>query len=112
MKKQILSIVLTMFMGIAFASAKELKPKKSYANASQQINQLLTPSSEVGELEKAVIVRVKIKINSNNQIVVLETNAPTADLNNYIISNLNYKVLTSAELEIDNEYVFVVNFKS
>lgn len=112
MKKQIVSIVLAMFMGIAFVSAKELKPKKSYANASQQIIKLLTPSSEVGELEKAVIVRVKIKINNNNQIVVLETNAPTAELNNYIISNLNYQELTSTELEIDNEYVFVVNFKS
>ena len=78
MKKQILSIVLTMFIGIAFASAKELKPKKSYANASQQIIQLLTPSSEVGELEKAAIVRVKIKINSNSDININKTGAPSS----------------------------------
>jgi hypothetical protein len=112
MKKLILSIVLTLFVGIVFVSAKELKPKKSYSRANQEISNLLTPSSAVGELENQVIVKVKIRITANNEIVVLETNTPIEELNDYIIESLNYKKLNSSELEIDNEYVFDVNFKS
>ncbi len=112
MKKLILSIVLTLFTGVLFTSAIELKPKKSYLRANHEISNLLTPSTAVGELESQVIVKVKIRITTNNEIVVLETNSNNVELNDYIINNLNYKKMSSSELEIDNEYVFDVNFKS
>ena len=112
MKKLMLSVVVTLFMNIVFVSANELKPKKNYFRANQEITNLLMPSSAVGELESQVIVKVKIRITANNEIVVLETNTDVAQLYDYIIENLNYKKLSSSELEIDNEYVFDVNFKS
>jgi hypothetical protein len=112
MKKQILSIVLTLFMGITLVAAKELKPKKNHAVAHQEIVTLLTASpGAVEELENEVLVRVKIKINNKNEIVVLETNAPTQNLIDYITRNLNYKKMNSTELDIDSEYVFEINFK-
>ncbi|WPR71236.1 hypothetical protein SLW70_15030 [Flavobacterium sp. NG2] len=112
MKKLMLSVVLTFIVGIVFVSAKELKPKKSYLRANQEISNLLIPSSAVGELESPVVVKVKIRITANNEIVVLETNSSISELNDYIIENLNYQRLTSSDLEIDKEYVFDVNFKS
>ena len=112
MKKLMVSVVVTLFMSIVFVSANELKPKKNYFKANQELANLLTPSSSVGELESQVVVKVKIRITANNEIVVLETNTDIAQLNDYIIENLNYKKLSSSELEIDNEYVFNVNFKS
>ncbi|MGA9638363.1 hypothetical protein [Flavobacterium sp.] len=112
MKKLILSIVLTLFVGVVSMNAKELKPKKSYTSANQEISNLLTPSYAMGELESQTTIRVRIRVNANNEIVVLETTAPDTELNEYIIDNLNYKKLISSELVKGNEYVFNVNFKS
>lgn len=113
MKKLILSIALVLLLGTTtFVSANELKPKKSYEGTAQELTTFLKPSFEVGELENDVLVRVKVMITANNEIVVLQTNSNNLELNNYIKERLNYKSLSTNELEVDNSYVFEINFKS
>lgn len=113
MKKIIVTIVLALlFGGTSFVSANELKPRKSYVSINQELTTLLNPKSEVGVLENDVIIRVKVTINANNEIVVLKTNSNNLELNNYINEKLNYKKLSTNELEMYGMYEFEINFKS
>ena len=113
MKKLIVSIALVLLLGsTSFVSANELKPKKSYEGTNQELTTLLTPVSAVGELENNQIIRVKVMITDNNEIVVLQTNSNNLELNNYIKEKLNYKKLSSNELVLNNRYEFEINFKS
>ncbi|SHG88172.1 hypothetical protein SAMN05443549_10813 [Flavobacterium fluvii] len=112
MKKLILSISLVLFMSVSFVSAKETSSKKNHVRVSKELSRLLSPTSDIGELEDEKVVKVKIRINSNNEIVVLQTNSTNVELNNYIKNNLNYKMLNSTELKVDQDYVFDVKFKS
>ena len=112
MKKLILSISLVLFMSVSFVSAKETRSEKKHVRASKELSRLLSPTSDLGELEDEKVVKVKIRINSNNEIVVLQTDSTDAELNNYVKNNLNYKMLNSTELKVDQDYVFDVKFKS
>lgn len=112
MKKLILSIAILLFMGTTFVSANELNPKKSYESTTQELSKLLNPTSAVGVLDKEVLIKVKIRITQNHEIVVLNTNSNNFELNKYIKEKLNYRMLESNELDVNGDYVFVVNFKS
>lgn len=113
MKKLIVTIVLVLlFGGTSLVSANELKPRKSYVDIHQELTTLLNPKSEVGVLENDVIIRVKVTINANNEIIVLKTNSNNLELNSYINEKLNYIKLSTNELEMYGMYEFEINFKS
>ncbi|MGA9638361.1 hypothetical protein [Flavobacterium sp.] len=112
MKKTVILFIVTMFLNITFVSAKELNPKKSYAKASQEITTLLTPFSEVGELENDVVVKVRVLVTPSREIIVLQANTDNEELADYIKETLNYKKLSSDELVTNNTYVFEVRFKA
>ncbi|WP_418263250.1 hypothetical protein [Flavobacterium faecale] len=112
MKKISLSIVCLLLLCTALVSANELKPKKTNSKVFQELTTFLTPQSSVGELENETVVKVKIRINANNEIVVLQTDSFNEELNNYINESLNFKKLKTDELLIDTIYVFDVNFQS
>ncbi|WPR71235.1 hypothetical protein SLW70_15025 [Flavobacterium sp. NG2] len=112
MRKSVVLLVVALIMNVAFVSAKELSPRKSYARTTQELTSLLSPTSAVEELENDVVVKVRVLITLTGDIVVLETNAENKSLENYIKDNLNYKKLATNELEAGNDYVFEVNFKA
>ncbi len=110
MKKLILSILFVLFVGISFVSAKEKSVNDNSVRAYQELTELLRTDSADGELENEHVVKVKIRINSDNEIVVLQTSSEKAELKNYIKNHLNYKMLKSTELKVDKDYVFDVKF--
>lgn len=112
MKKSFVLLVIALIMNVAFVSAKELSPRKNYARTTQELTSLLSPSKAIEELEHDVVVKVRVLITLTGDIVVLETNTDNEKLENYIKDNLNYKKLSSNELELGNDYVFEVNFKA
>ncbi len=112
MKKSVVLLVIALIMNVAFLSAKELSPRKSYARTNQELTSLLSPTTAVEELENDVVVKVRVLITLTGDIVVLETSAPNEKLENYIKDSLNYKKLSTNELEAGNDYVFEVNFKA
>ncbi|MCW2121123.1 hypothetical protein [Flavobacterium sp. 7A] len=112
MKKVTASIVYVLLLCTVVMSASAMKPKKTYSRVYNELSVLLAPSSSEAQLENATIVKVKIRINSNNQIVVLETNSLNEELNEYIMESLNYKKLATDELSTETDYVFDVNFQS
>lgn len=112
MKKLIVLLVFALSMNVAFVSAKELGPKKTYMVTANELASLLSPTMPVGELESDLIVKVKVMITENNEIIVLGTNTDNEALTTYIEKNLNYIKLSSNELSPGKNYVFEVKFKS
>lgn len=101
-----------MIMNVAFVSAKELNEKKSFVQTNQEFVKYLNPNVSVGELENDVVVTVRVFITDSREIVVLQTNADDSEIANYIKETLNYRKLSSNELESGRNYVFNVNFKA
>lgn len=112
MKKSLGLLVVAMVLNVSFASASDLKIEKSYVKTNQEFARFLEPSFGNGELENDVIVKVRVYVTANNEIVVLQTNTENVELANYIKETLNYKKLTSDELVSGRNYVFNVNFKA
>ena len=112
MKKLVVLLVFALSMNVAFVSAKELGPKKTYMVTANELASLLSPTMPVGELEADLIVKVKVMITENNEIIVLGTNTDNEALTAYIEKNLNYIKLSSNELSPGKNYVFEVKFKS
>ncbi|KDN56115.1 hypothetical protein [Flavobacterium seoulense] len=110
MKKLILSVVVTLFLTTAFAAEKPAKDPVALNDTYKEITKLLNNYSSFSGLEQDVIVKVRITINENNEIVVLSTNAANEDLNYYIKNTLNYQKLSSAELPAGRGLSFLVKF--
>ena len=112
MKKLVMLLVAALLMNVVSVSAKELKPKKTYASTTLEITDLLSPTPTVGILEEDVMVRVKVMISADQEIVVIGTNTSNEELSSYIKEKLNLKKLSSNELEQGVTYEFEVNFKA
>ena len=111
MKNSLVLLVIAFIMNVSFVSAKESKLESKFVKTNKEFQAFLTPSSSVTELENDVVVKVRVYVNSNREIVVMHTNAENNEIANYIKETLNNKKLTSDELAGKN-YVFNVNFKA
>jgi hypothetical protein len=110
MKKLILSVIVSLFMSVAFASSKEFDPIRKLSQTSKDLSQLLNSDFAFEELNKEISVKVFIVFNKKNEILVLNTDTENVELNTYIKDRLNYKKIASSELSINKEYSFVVKF--
>ena len=61
--------------------------------------------------EKEVDVLIKCRVNSSNEIVVLETNAKGKKMDKYIKRKLNYETLNVSNLQYDKTYFINVKFQ-
>ena len=112
MKKLVVLLVFALSMNVAFVSAKELGPKKTYMVTVSELSTLLNPTESFVELESDLVVKIKVMITENNEIIVLGTSTENEALVAYIEKNLNYIKLSSNELSPGKKYVFEVKFKS
>jgi hypothetical protein len=110
MKKIILSVVVTLFLTTAFAAEKPSNEVKALNETYKKIAKLLNDYSAVSRLDHEAVVKVRIAINENNEMVVLSTNSVNEDLNYYIKNTLNYKKLSAEELGANRGLVFLVKF--
>lgn len=110
MKKLILSVVVTLFLTTAFAAEKPAKDPVALNDTFKEIAKLLNNYSTFSVLDQEVVVKVRIAINENNEMVVLSTNSTNEDLNSYIKSTLNYKKLSAEELGDRKGLIFLVKF--
>lgn len=110
MKKIILSVVVTLFLTTAFAAEKPSNTPTSLDETFKEITKLLNSYSTFSGLDQDVVVKVRIAINENNEMVVLSTNSANNDLNYYIKNTLNYKKLSAEELGDRKGFIFLVKF--
>ncbi len=111
MKKLILSVIVTLFISTAFAAEKEPNPKDSFNGIYKELSKMLNLSSGNQSLNEDVLVKVKITLNDNHEIVVLSTNTNNEDLNYYIKNSLNYQKIASEDLSVGRNFVFLVRFE-
>ncbi len=110
MKKLFLAVVVTLFMNSAFAADKSPNEAKNFDETFRELTKLLNTYPNLGELDLDVVVKVRIAMNENHEIVVLSTNTTNDDLNYYIKNTLNYQKLSADELEAGKGLVFLVKF--
>ncbi|MES2238625.1 MAG: hypothetical protein V4497_00045 [Bacteroidota bacterium] len=110
MKKLILSVIVTLFMGTAFATDKSPSTAKNFDETYKELTKMLnTFPSSIG-LDEDVVVKVRIAINEKHEIVVMSTDTTNSDLNYYIKNTLNYQKLLAEELVAGRGLVFLVKF--
>lgn len=110
MKKLILSVVVTLFLTTAFAAEKPSNDPASLNETYKEIAKLLNNYPTFSGLEEDVVVKVRIAVNENHEIVVMSTNTTNESLNYYIRNTLNYQKLFAKELEAGKGLVFLIKF--
>jgi hypothetical protein len=111
MKKLILSVIVTLFMSTAFANVNVPNPIEDFPNTAKELLGLLGTSHLAELLEEELLVKVRITLNENHEIVVLQAETENEAIESYIKNKLNYKKLASTELKVGTEYFFDVRFK-
>lgn len=109
MKNLFLTLVVVLFVNVAFANNED--PKPVLVETSRELSHILNSVSTEAFLEREESSRVLFVVNDLNQIVVLKIQSENPDVQNYIKNALNYKKLTSKQLNVGEKYLFVVKFK-
>ncbi len=112
MKKIFLSVVVALFMSSAFAATATdtSNTKSNYVETYKELSKLLNTYAQLEGIGEDTVVKVRIVINENHEIVVMSTSTDDDFLNNYIKTTLNYQKLEANELASGNGLVFLVKF--
>ena len=110
MRKLFLSAVALLFMTTAIAAKKSSDKPEEYKDTYKEIAKILNTNPTFTGLEQDVLVKVRIAINENHEMVVLSTNTTNEDINYYIKNSLNYKKLNTEDIEAGNGLIFLVKF--
>lgn len=110
MKKLFLSVIVSLFMSTAFAADKSPNTAKNFDETYRELTKLLNTFPNFSGLDEDVVVKVRIAINENHEIVVMSTDTINEDLNYYIKNTLNYQKLFADELKVGKGLVFLIKF--
>jgi hypothetical protein len=108
-----LILAITLAFSTSLFANNGNDPTDGNKNISTVISEKLTSpdlNTAMGD-EKEVDILIKCRVNGNNEIVVIETNAKGKDMDRYIKNKLNYKVLKISNLQYKKAYLINVKFK-
>lgn len=111
MKKSIALFIVVLLLNTTFVSANNSNAKEDLPKAVKKVVKLLETTRFDVELEKEVVVKVDIKINSDNEIVVLFVGTENEAIKRFVSGKLNYKKIDAGQLKQGSEYSFFVTFK-
>ena len=111
MKNLFLTLVVALFVNTAFAFSNSEDPKPVLVETSKELKHLLNSVDAEGFLEKEESSRVLFVVNDLNEIVILNINCDNPQIQSYIKKAINYKKLSSKELNVGQNYFFIVDFK-
>ncbi|ESU28820.1 hypothetical protein FLJC2902T_14170 [Flavobacterium limnosediminis JC2902] len=111
MKKSIVLFVVALVMNTTFVSANNSNATEDLPKAVKKVVRLLETTKFDVELEKEVVVKVQVKINVDNEIVVLQVGTDDNQIKRFISDKLNYKKIDAGQLKQGSEYSFYVTFK-
>jgi predicted transcriptional regulator len=111
MKNLIALFVVVLSMNTTFVSANNSNAKVDLPKAVKKVVRLLETTRFDVELEKEVVVKVQVKINSDDEIVVLNVGTDNDAIKKFISEKLNYKKIDAGQLKQGSEYSFYVTFK-
>nr|WP_294935470.1 hypothetical protein [uncultured Flavobacterium sp.] len=111
MKKLLAFFVVVLVMNTTFVSANNPVATEDLPKAVKKVVKLLETTKFDVELEKEVVVKVQLKINSDNEIVVLNVGTDNGQIKKFISDKLNYKKIDAGQLKQGSEYSFYVTFR-
>lgn len=111
MKNLIALFIVVLLMNPAFVSANNSNRKEDLPKAVKKVVKLLETTRFDEELEKEEVVKVQVKINSANEIVVLNVGTENNAIKKFISGKLNYIKIDAGQLKKGSEYSFYVTFK-
>ncbi|MEW5677373.1 hypothetical protein ABGT15_13740 [Flavobacterium enshiense] len=109
--KNLIALVVVLVMSTTIMSAKNFNSAEDLPKAVKKVVKLLEATRFDEELEKEVVVKVDIKVNTANEIVVLCVGTDKVNIRRFIANNLNYKKIDAGQLKQGSEYSFYVTFK-
>lgn len=111
MKNLIALFVVVLLMNTTLVSANNSNATEDLPKAVKKVVKLLETTKFDVELEKEVVVKVQVKINSDDEIVVLNVSTSNDTIKKFISDKLNYKKIDAGQLKQGSEYSFYVTFK-
>ncbi|KGO80005.1 hypothetical protein Q762_12990 [Flavobacterium cauense R2A-7] len=111
MKNLIALFVVVLSMDTTFVSANNSNAKEDLPKAVKKVVKLLETTKFDEELEKELVVKVQLKINAADEIVVLNVGTDNDAIKKFITGKLNYKKIDAGQLKQGSEYSFFVTFK-
>lgn len=111
MKNVIALFVVVLLMNTTFVSANNSNATEDLPKAVKKVVRLLETTKFDVELEKEVMVKVQVKINSADEIVVLNVDTENDAIKKFISGKLNYTKIAAGQLKQGSEYSFYVTFK-
>lgn len=109
--KNLIVVVVALLMNTTIMSAKNFNSAEDLPNAVKKVVKLLAATRFDEELEKEVVVKVEVKVNADNEIVVLRVGTDNSSIKRFIADHLNYKKIEAGQLKQGSEYAFYVTFK-
>ncbi|MGQ7946907.1 hypothetical protein [Flavobacterium sp. WC2509] len=111
MKKLFLTVIATLFIANTFANTNHPNPIEKI-ETNKELTTLFNSSPFSENAYQEVLVKVKITLNENREIVVVETNSKDNVLNDYIKNTLNNQKIASDELRAGEDLEFAIIFTS
>lgn len=94
----------------AMAAASSLNPE---SNLRAEIIKLIDhPEKELLNGQDVVIAHLRLMVNDENQLIVLDTGTTDPDLDKYIKSKLNYQKVEATDINYYKFYFVKMEFKS
>lgn len=109
--KKLITLVFVLVLNVMTVSANNFHIVDDLPKAVKKALKVLSDTRFEEALEKEVVVKVVIKINADNEIVVLHVDTKNQAIKKFISNKLNYNKLEYSKLEKGNEYSFLVTFK-
>lgn len=109
--KNLFVVVVALVMNTTISSAKNFNSAEDLPKAVKKVVKLLSETKFDEELEKEVVVKVEVKVNADNEIVVLNMSTNNTSIKRFITNHLNYKKIEAGQLKQGSEYSFYVTFK-
>lgn len=108
--KIFLFILITITVSIpSFASTPDVKPKSDLR--TEIVNYLDNPSLTVFDNDQ-MIANILFMVNNENELILVDTGTKNEKLDSYLKAKLNYRIVSSADVDYYKLYSVKVIFSS
>lgn len=110
-KVQVLFAVLVasfLVVGTTFANSNGMSPDK---NLRAEIISLIDQPVSSFFSEESLVANLKLMVNGNHELIVIDTGTENEELDSYLKSKLNYKKVNASDILHFNFYCVKVEFK-
>ena len=98
------------FTTTAIANTSNVSPESSLR--AEIVDLIEAPSADILLGEECCVADMRLMVNRDNELIVVDTGTKNAQLDKYLKSKLNYKKVTTSDIQYFNFYFIKVEFRS